>query len=382
MRVIQAGEAYPDEISATLFLLGPDAANQASWRREALRHLETSNGEVFVPERRDPAAPLDLDALHAWQEEALRRSDHILVCLPDDADATVVDTSSLALVEAWGYWKGRDPARLILTASGSTELAERLRGDAHRHGIPVCDTLGDACRRVAAAGTARRQGGEVHVPLHVWRAASFQSWYKAQRDAGDALVGADVEWIFRSGKGDLLYWALHADLHVAAESRRKSNEVVLGRPDIAAVVLYRPAPDWLDTEVILVREFRSPARTPDGYHLGLPSGSSCSADKDALTVAREEVHEETGLDIPAARLRRHPDRQLLGTLSTHHAHLFAAELTPVEIAEVRARASSRNPHGLLAETERTYPCVRTVREIFDDPCVDWSTIGMIIAVVR
>jgi 8-oxo-dGTP pyrophosphatase MutT (NUDIX family) len=387
MRVVHAGEAFPEEVTAALFLLGPDAERDAPpWWREALHHLEALgfDGEVFAPDARDPTAPLPPEALRAWREQALQRSDHILVWAGETDWSAGVSANPewLMMMEAWGFWKARDPARLMLVTSAATAFAEHLRQDARSLGIPVCDTLAGACRLAAAAGSANRQGGEVHVPLHVWRTASFQSWHKAQRDAGNSLCGGHVEWIFRLSEQAVLYWAMQADLHVAAEDRHKANEVVLGRPDVAAVVLYCPASDWLQTEVVLVREFRSPARTPDGYHLGLPSGSSPANDQDALALAQSEVREETGLDVPATRLRRHPDRQLAGTLATYHAWLFSADLSPADIAAVRAREAAHHGYGVPAESERTYPCVRTVREILTEPSVDWSTIGMILAVVR
>jgi hypothetical protein len=81
---------------------------------------------------------------------------------------------------------------------------------------------------------------------------------------------------FRVGpkKSFLLFWAVHVDVWVAAENRNKSNEVVIGRPDISCVVPYVRATTMLDTQLVLIREYRPPARSADGFVHELPGGST------------------------------------------------------------------------------------------------------------
>jgi len=64
-------------------------------------------------------------------------------------------------------------------------------------------------------------------------------------------------------------------------------------------------------------------------------------------------------------------------LSTHHAHLYAAELTGGEMAQAVALAKSGETFGLEEDTERTYVEVRTLREMVYTELVDWSMLGMI-----
>jgi len=48
-------------------------------------------------------------------------------------------------------------------------------------------------------------------------------------------------------------------MYIKSEDRHKTNEVVLSRPDISTVVGYLPhSDDLMETEVVIVREFRSP----------------------------------------------------------------------------------------------------------------------------
>jgi 8-oxo-dGTP pyrophosphatase MutT (NUDIX family) len=171
-------------------------------------------------------------------------------------------------------------------------------------------------------------------------------------------------------------------MYIAAECRRKTNEVVIGRPDMAAVVLYRPGRGLADTEVVLVQEYRTPATTADGYIWEIPSGSSLSPGRRPLDIGLSEVMEETGLVLPAEAVRFHAARQAAGTLSVHKVHLFSAELTDEQVAQLRAEETRGEPHGDATESERTFVRVRTVSDILADGRVDWSNLGMILAVLR
>src|SRR5260221_448117 len=179
---------------------------------------------------------------------------------------------------------------------------------------------------------ARRTGGQRHVPLLLWRTASFQRWYCAQAAAGNALLSARVVWTFRVGptRRSVFYWAAHVQVHVAAENRVKANEVVISRPDLSVLALYRPGATADDSTVVLVREFRSAASGPDGFVHELPGGSAppdAGADADPAADAAGEAAEETGLSIAVSRIRAHGSPQLAPTMSSHRAHLISAQVT-------------------------------------------------------
>jgi 8-oxo-dGTP pyrophosphatase MutT (NUDIX family) len=384
MRVFYAQDRFPEEITLTLFLMGPTPRTledaRSSWREEALSILQELGfgGEVFVPEPRDGRWADDYTDQVAWENEAMHRSDRILVWLPRDMRSL----PGLTTNDEWGYWKGRDPARLIFGAPPDAPKVRYQQYYARELGIPVFSTLADVCRAAARDKGERRRGGECQVPLHVWRTQTFRAWYEAQKQAGNTLRRARVEWVYRLDDRSVFYWALRADLYVSAESRHKSNEVVLGRPDVAAAVLYRPGHNLLETEVVLVREFRSPARTPDGFVLELPSGSPSDGEQAPVAVAVAEVQQETGMVLDLQAVHRHEARQLVGPLAVHQAFVFSAELSDRAMTQVRAREAAKSSFGVAAETEQTHPCVRTVREILADPAVDWSTLGMILRVLQ
>src|SRR5262249_55327601 len=149
-----------------------------------------------------------------------------------------------------------------------------------------------------------------------------------------------------------------------------------------AVVLFRRGPSLLETEIVLVREFRSPARTPGGFVTDLPGGSSPDERQDSASVALNEVRQELGLSINPGAIRRHCARQLVGTFATHQAEVFSAELSHKAIEEIRTVEFAEGQYGVTTDTEQTYPCIRTVQEMLADPGVDWSTLGMVLAVLE
>ncbi|WP_242884191.1 hypothetical protein [Actinomadura litoris] len=221
-----------------------------------------------------------------------------------------------------------------------------------------------------------RVGGETEVPPEIWGTASFQRWYRAQRRVGNILEGARLVWTSRAGPGlgAIFFWALHVRVRVVAENRVKDNEIVVSRPDISSVALYRRGPSLDETTVVLVREFRSPASTPDGNVHELPGGSTPHP-VSPLEQAADEVAEETGLAVDANRLRAHGSRQVAATVSAHHAHLYSAEITQDELD--RLRAMRGRPHGVHGDSERTWIEIATYREIRTARLVDWATLGML-----
>jgi hypothetical protein len=217
------------------------------------------------------------------------------------------------------------------------------------------------------------------VPTEVWRTASFQRWYRAQQAAGNILEDSRLLWSlgFGDDAGEPFLWVMRVAVRVVAEDRVKANEVVISRPDISAVALYRPAHSLDESQVVLVREFRSPASTTDGMVHELPSGSGSEA--DARSQAVTELAEETGFRIAADRLRDHGSRQCAATLSAHHAHLFSAPITAAELDWLRARRGEMQ--GEEGGEERTWIEIATFGEIRRARSVDWTTLGMLAQVL-
>ncbi|HEY7309899.1 MAG TPA: nucleoside 2-deoxyribosyltransferase domain-containing protein [Gemmataceae bacterium] len=380
MRIVYAGQPFPDAWTMAVFLAGPTPRlpEVPSWRPEALDLLATAgfHGVVFVPETADGERAPEYDDQVEWERQGLNFADRILFWVPRDLQTMPAFTTNVE----FGRWctSGKVVLGYPATAPKNKYLAWLGRVEA---GVSLHHTLADTVAAALHEGEAQveRRGGERHVPLHVWKTEAFQAWYRQLCQAGHRLDEARVCWMFSPRGRGIFAWVLRVRVWLACEQRHKENEWILGRPDIACAVLYhRPSgASLLDTRVVLVREFRSAARTPDGFVHELPGGSSWQTGVSPIQVACAEVEEETCLRIAPERLRPLGSRQFAATLSTHHAHVFAAELTAEEMSRAECLADALTVAGVAADSERTVVEVATVRDILQNELTDWATAGMV-----
>lgn len=378
MRVVWALEDPPETIERSLFLAGPTprGADHASWRPEALGLLEELgfDGVVFVPEPADGGWARDYTDQVEWEERGLNMADAIVFWVPRELEGMPAFTTNIE----WGAW--HDSGKVVLGSPPGAPKMRYMQTYAQKQHIPQADTLRGtlaAALDLIGPGEARR-GGEREVPLHVWRTPTFQRWYAAQRAAGHRLDGARVQWGLSTRRGGMFAFILEVSVHLPEESRNKSGEVILGRLDTSSVLAYRRGASLEDARVVLVREFRSAASGPDGYVWELPGGSSPGGDAEPRAQAVEELEEETGVRLPAARLRAHTPRQTSATLLTHHAHLYSVELTDDELAAFQAQAGV--VHG-AHDSERTTVHVWRVGDLLAGGQADWTTVGMVLSVL-
>lgn len=383
MKTIYTYEDMPTSTVKSIFLAGPTPRDEQtlSWRPSALQLLEEMGfgGHVFMPEYRDgDSRGGSYEDQVAWETEALNRADVIVFWVPRDMKNMPALTTNVE----FGHWC--NSGKIVFGAPRNAEHVKYLFNMAKRLKVPSSETLlgvlGDALVMVGKG--ALRSGGEATVPLLVWNHPTFQAWYRSQKEAGNRLESANVEWTFRVGPklDKTFFWIAHVNVWIAAENRVKSNEVVLGRPDVATVCLYykpeNKAP--LDTEIVLIREFRSPGRTQTGFVTELPGGSSKTT-KELVDIALEELAEETSVHIEASRLVRLAERQMVATLSAHTSTLFSVRITKEERDLIAKIAHSGKTFGLKEDTEKTYVELRTIREILKENLVDWANLGEIFA---
>lgn len=377
MHVVYAKQPFPDRWTTALFLAGPTPRDPAvpSWRPKALEYLERRgfDGVVFVPEDTSGVVR-DYIGQVEWERDGLRFADRIVFWIPRHTETLPGFTTNVE----FGRWA--TSGKVLLGFPESAPKTRYLAWLAGEEGIPVAHSLEHTLdRALSDARPALRSNGERYVPQHLWHTPVFQAWYEALRKAGNRLDGAEHLWHYRvAWSGQLFAWILKVNIWVAAEERHKSGEWVFARADVSTAVLFKRAQSLLDSDVVLVREYRAPARTADGFVHELPGGSAPRDGEEPRAVAAEEIHEETGLSIAAERLRPLGSRQVAATLSAHVAHAYAAEITDAELAQARALAEAGTPHG-SGGSERTVVEVTTLNALLEDQRADWSTIGMTLA---
>ncbi len=379
--VVYALEEPPASYSKAIYLAGPTPRDikVASWRPLALQFLREAgyDGVVLVPEDRSGEWHGDWQAQAEWEQRHMAVADCVLFWIPRDMMSLPGLTTNVE------FGRLEDSGRIVYGSPPSVPQNRYLQHYAAQLQVPSATSLHETViLAIAMVGEgAVRTGGEREVPLNIWRTPAFQQWYSMLVYAGNRLDHARPVWTFRVGpqRQHLLLWALHVDIYIAAEGRNKSNEVVLARPDISTVVMYRRAPHPDDSYVVLIREFRSTVANDQGYVYESAGGSSFKPGGNPLELAADEVYEEVGISLDPSRFRVHEVRQVVSTLSTHRAHLFSVELTDDELERLLRR--SDEPHGVLKDGERTYAEVMTLGGLRPGGYVDWATLGMIMQVL-
>lgn len=381
MHIVYAFEEAPQSYAKSLFLAGPTPRDEQtlSWRPEALRLLEKSgyDGVVFVPEARDKTWRSDYDGQIAWEDKHLHMADCILFWVPRELKSMPAFTTN----DEWGTWKYS--GKCVFGAPTNASKTNYQRHYAKKLGVPTAQTLQDtiALALTMLSDGRERMGGEREVPLYIWRTQHFQSWYQAQKNAGNRLDGAEVtvlRWVGPKGKPFLI--AVRPTIFNPNEQRSHSNETVIIRPDIATMVLYCPGKTAHKTMVAIVREFRVASSGADGLVWEVPGGSSFTP-MEPILLAIAETDEEVGLRFPEKRVRKVSSRQLAGTLSSHKADCFAVKLNVRELKWLKEESRKKIPHGEQDSGERTYIEVLTVAELLDSPNPDWTTIGMVMSAI-
>lgn len=390
MQIVYSLEEPPKLFRKSLFLAGPTPRHDdiPSWRPRALQFLEQKryDGVVFIPENRpgsDIAPPVDGE-YPAWEQKMMNMSDLIPIWMERDFKIHPKDNMptmpALTTNVEFGLYAGSGKVLFGPPDGVNNSYFKFKSGVFHIPQFETLESMLDEALKILGDGTPRT-GGEREIPLFIWRQRAFLSWYIAQTRAGNRLDGAQIEWLSRvRNKPEAVFaFAIRPNIYIASENRNKINDPVIFRLDISSVVLYRKRPNLLDTEVVIIREFRSAASTSDGFIWELPGGSSPFM-LHPLDVAVEEVKEEVGLDIKPDRLRYVGTRQMAGTLSVHKSHTYGAELTEKELVWVKNQKNT--PHGSdyphNPTGEQAYTEVITLREIREKNLLDWSNLGMIL----
>lgn len=416
MQLVFADDEFPTTVTKTIFLAGPNPRYkngdkiEPTWRHKAIDYLKgyDYDGHVFIPLPKDsflgefvknPVS--DYEHQIDWEDKAMARAD-VLLFYVDRRNGLQGLTTNIE------FGRYLDSGRMVYGRPNNAEsiryLDEQVRKRKRFIGFdsnPQLDNglhcslkkcVYDALSRLGEG--AKRQGGEVLVPLLFWKSPQFQTWYCNM--CGDdnyskptnELRGFEAKSVitFNNGRGIhnndgfLFGFSAWVNVYIKAEDREKSNEWIFSRTSTSYV-----APYYIDEDnikhFVLVREFRSPANNSQGYVYELPGGSSTDGkDIDPYENAQKELEEETGLTITdISRFRFLGKRQTFATFSINEIFSVAVELTRKEFEEVQQRAKEGTVLGENDE-ERIRLFIVTEKELQNQHSsmpVDYTTLGIL-----
>lgn len=403
MKLVFADDSLPTEVTKTIFLAGPNPRYKngdvvlRTWRHDVLEELERIgyDGHVFIPMpigsfygETVSGAVADYDHQIEWEDAAMMRADVILMWV----DRTSTLRGMTTNIEFGRYL---DSGRLIYgrpeNADGCRYLDEQIKKRRKEAYSTITAIVKEADWRLRDG--ADRSGGEVLVPLVIWSSKQFQDWYThmfSGDSQGNELRGFDIKTILcfssrRSKVTDersLFGFAAHVNIWVAREQREKSNEWIFSRTATSYVVPYYVNKESGHREYILVREFRSPANNEAGYVYELPGGSAPDETLNPLENAKQELFEETGIEIEdISRFEIVGNRQTFSTFSTNRIFTTKIELTEKEFLAAKKRADDKVQLGADDGERINLFIVKDVDLLNSDSehPVDWSTLGMIYA---
>lgn len=379
MKIVYSCEPIPGEINKSIFLAGPSLRqgqeNLISWRIKALQILETLqyDGVVFVPESKTGNWDnLPYDKVNDWETRCLTIADNILFYINRNVEEGIL---GLTTNQEFGYWI--KSGKCVLGTEPNADSVRYQETWAKKLNVPLYHDLYNSIKCILdkQGDGDLRKNGERWVPLYIWNLPSFKDWYNNLKTAGNVLEEAKIEDVFLLPNGSVFSYRIWANIYITQEKRHKNNEFIFSRPDISSCLLYYPRPDINYTEIVLVKEFRTPVNNNIGYVYELPGGSSVKPNVDIKETVIDEVSEETGFKLDISKLEFEGSRQIYATLLTHKCHLFSYELSSYELDQIKM--NSNRTFGNAEDTELTYIEIKKVHELISDTIVDWNNLGLI-----
>jgi 8-oxo-dGTP pyrophosphatase MutT (NUDIX family) len=375
MQIVYIGDPTPNQINKTVYLAGT-ASNINNWRQKAieiLRLLEY-DGIVFVPQWKENTLLIDSEKERKWEEKCVAMSDHILFYFDRDIDNNIIGIESTDL-----FGKLKDNKNVVLVTNPNAKLVDYQITYVKEHNIPHFQELYNGIKHIINQQTdIIRRDGERFIPQFIWKTPQFNSWYKSHQKLGNWI--SDARLLISHGTYDFIFaYTLWVNIFIKSENRFKNNEFIISRTDIASCVIFKRAEQLVDTEIILVSEFRTPVNNESGVVLELPGGSSNNNVSMTETVL-SEIKEETGFNADPQRLTFHNSAQTYATMLTHHSHLYSYELDDIEYNIISM--NNNKTFGNIEETEYTTVKIMKLGEILNNNNIDWTTIGQILTVMN
>lgn len=387
LKIIYAQDPIPNQIEKSIFLAGPSlrpGQEGTSWRIKALQILESLeyDGIVFVPEFKDSIFDdnFNWNTQVSWENRCLKIADNILFNINRDIDNKLL---GLTTNHEFGYWS--KSGKCILVTPLNADKVEYQKHWAKELKIPQFQDLFNGIKYLINEQTNElRIDGERFIPQEIWKLDQFQDWYKHMKGVGNWISDAKVLNTYRIPSNNKVFaYTLWVNIYIKNENRYKNNEFIFSRPDISSCVLYKP--DYenpMNTDIILVSEFRSPVNNEKGMVYELPGGSSVKPGIDPKERIVEELEEETGFEPNVRKLVFEGERQLCATMLTHKSYLYSYELSVFEYEKIIANIREGKTFGNVEDTELTYLHTFKAKDLLTAKYIDWSNLGQVLKVIN
>lgn len=385
--LVYAKEEIPENLISSIFLAGctPREKLDLEWRNKAIEILDKLNyeGVVFLPiDSNRESALFDFARYEEqidWERKCCKLADKIVFWIPREFRPDFEMLGQTTNVEFGLYFNFN---KLMIGSPDKAVANSYLKYLCkNEKDIFWYNTLEELLRdTVKSLNSVFRKGIECKIPEHIYSSSQFQNWYQSMKNNNNELVDFEELYSWYMPKAKKLFLSVFKpSVYIKEEDRIKSNEFVVARTDISHIcAYYRPDNEILNSEIVLVKEFRIPVRNNKGYVYELPGGSSLKDNSSALETASQELEEEIGLLVEPDRFKFVDSRQSASTLCSHKINLYSVRLTKDEIDKIKKDSQNNVTHGIQEATELTYSLVVTYKDILEGKYpVDFTNLGMI-----
>lgn len=385
MKIIYSQQPIPHRLSKSIFLAGITIRSKEegiSWRYEAISFLQNIgyDGVVFIPEFENEilntTQDFDYSEQIEWEDKCMAISDRIIFWIARD-----LDNKTFGLTSNVEYGKYMNSGKVFLGFPKNADKMRYLEHHAKNLNIPIYNDIKRLLIDVneSIGDGAERSGTDVLIPLNVWNHQGFKNWHKSVYDIGNSIADIKTEYV-KHVNDNIFFVSIWAKIYIRDENRYKDNEIAFMRSDISSCVLFRKDKNnILNSDIVLIKEFRTPVNNITGKVWKITGGSSFKNDISAFNIIIEEIQEELGINIDSERLMYYQARQLQATTLTHKSHLYYCELNDAEIDYLISQKDIVK--GNISETERTYTEVVKLSSILNTEVVDWSNLGQILSII-
>ena len=386
--IVYSKESMPSKINKSIFLAGPTVRDKENnshleWREEAIEILKGLGYDGIIYSPVDREGEFDITRLYEqidWERECCKASDVIVFWIPR---LNRSDNEMIGLTTNIEFGLYYDSNKLFIGAPEDAYHIDYIKYLSEQKDYKWHTDLKSLLSDVVdyLDKDIPRVGAECKVPKFIFESKQFQNWYKSQKYSGNSLVDYEHLYHFIMPKAKQLFMTIdRPSVYIKEEDRIKDIEFVVSRTDMSYVcAYYKPSEDIYDTEIVLVKEFRTPVRNLDSFVYELPGGSSLDETEKGYEVASNEFKEEVGLEIPSHRFKYIANKQSSATLCSHKIELYSVELMKEEMKKIKKMAENDITHGNQRDTEITHIKVVTIWDLLkkNDVCVDFTNMGMI-----